>query len=539
MKKITSILTALLLSSLSIAQSIDDPVILTIDNQSFTVSEFNYIYTKNQKVKKGEKDTLYKPASLDSYMELFIDYKLKVREAKRLGYDSIPRLQNELKQYRSQLSQPYMIDTSKNEALIEEAYNRTKNEIRASHILIRLAPEASPEDTLEAYNSILSLRKRIIDGEDFTKVAKGKGGSQDPSVATNGGDLGYFAALQMVYPFEDAAFKTNVGDISMPVRTQFGYHIIKVVDKREAIGKIETAHIMIMTDSKMSKSEVEDSKIKIDEIYDLLLKGEKFEDLAIKFSDDQSSKNKGGLLPAFGAGSKQRMVPAFEENAYALQNDGDYSKPFKTNYGWHIVKRISVTPIASYQEMYRELKLKVERDERALTTKQSFINTLKTEYKFSENKKLLESLNDVIDQSILQGKWKKLNEFKNSSETLFSFENKTFTLNDFATYLLNTQRREAPQNMAIYISKKYNDFVNNEVIKYEDTQLERKHPAFKKLIQEYQDGIYIFEIMQKQIWNKASKDSLGLRNYYDMHKSKFMYPIRYKGTLYSCINKSV
>jgi len=532
MKKLQLLLLTIIFTTISIAQN-NDPVVLSIDGEDYTISEFNYIYTKNNK------NISFKKADLDNYMELFIDYKLKVREAKLLGYDTIPRLNNELKQYRSQLSQPYMIDKTKNEDLVKEAYDRTVNEIRASHILIRVSPDTSPADTLKAYNQILELRKRIIGGEDFAAVAKGKDGSQDPSAAKNGGDLGYFTALQMVYPFEDAAFKTKLGEVSMPVRTQFGYHLIKVTDKRAAKGKIETAHIMIVANDKMSKEDQDKAKVKIDEIYELLVNGDKFEDLAMKFSDDQSSKVKGGLLPAFGAGTKQRMVPEYESVAFSIENDGDYSKPFKTSYGWHIVKRVSLTPVDSYEQMYRELKLKVERDVRSQQSKLAFINTLKKEYNFKENKDLLEALNGVVNENIYQGRWKKIESFEKSNEVLFSFATEKRTLNDFAEFLLASQKREKPQNLSNYINKKYDIFVNQEITKYEDTQLEEKYPAFKTLMQEYQDGILIFEIMQKQIWNKASKDSAGLANYYASHLTDFTYPVRYKGTLYASMNKKI
>jgi peptidyl-prolyl cis-trans isomerase SurA len=531
-KNLFAIIITFVLTLVSFGQS-NDPIVLSIDGEDFTISEFNYIYTKNNK------KISYKKADLDNYMELFINYKLKVRESENLGYDTIPNLINELRQYRGQLSQPYMIDKEKNEALVKEAYDRTKYEIRASHILIRISPEATPIDTLKAYNEILAIRTRIEQGENFSAVAKGKNGSQDPSASKNGGDLGYFTALQMVYAFEDAAFNTEIGEVSMPIRTQFGFHIIKVSDKREAKGKIETAHIMILSNDQMNTDETAKAKEKINEIYELLNSGEKFEELAMKFSDDQSSKSKGGLLPAFGAGSKQRMVPVFEETAYSIENNGEYSKPFLTSYGWHIVKRISLTPIANYEEMHRELKLKVERDVRAQKTKQAFINTLKIDYTFSENKELIQDLRQILDQSIMQGKWKKIESFEKSNEALFSFANQKITLNDFAQYLLVTQRREKPQSMETYLVKKYELFVNSEITKYEDSQLETKYPAFKTLMQEYQDGILIFEIMQKQIWNKASKDSTGLSNYYNNHKGDFMYPIRYKGTLYTCSDKTI
>jgi len=531
-KNLQSLLIALAVTLTSFGQS-TDPVVLKIDNDAFSVSEFNYIYTKNNK------NISYKKNDLDTYMELFIDYKLKVKEAKRLGYDTIPRLIAELKQYRGQLSQPYMIDKAKNEALIVEAYDRTKNEIRASHILIRVIENASPADTLKGYNEVMALRTRIVGGEDFKAVAAGKGGSQDPSVEVNGGDLGYFTALQMVYPFEDAAFNTPIGDVSMPVRTKFGYHIIKTTDKRAANGKILTAHIMILANEKMSKTENVKAEEKINEIYTLLENGDKFEELAMKFSDDQSSKGKGGELPEFGASTKQRMVPLFEAAAFNIPNDGEYSKPILTSYGWHIIKRITVTPVPSYDEMYRGLKLKVERDVRAQTTKKAFISTLKKEYKFSENKTLLVGLEKIVDASIMQGKWKKIVSFTDSDKVLFSFTDKSVKLDDFATYLLENQRREKPTSIDAYILRKYETFVTSEVTRHEDSQLESKYPEFKTLMQEYQDGILIFEIMQNEIWNKASKDSAGLANYYTAHKSDFFFPTRYDGTLYTCKNKSV
>ncbi len=529
MKSIKLLLLTLGLTFGAFAQT-DDPVVLTIDGDNYHLSEFVYIYTKNNK------DASFKKKDLNEYMDLFIDYKLKVKEAKRLGYDTIPQLRNELAQYRKQLAQPYLIDKDKNEALVKEAYDRTKNEVKASHILIRIPKNASPEDTLKAYNKIMSIRKRVVEGgENFNELAKTL--SEDPSAKTNGGDLGYFTALQMVYPFEDAAFKTPVGQVSMPIRTQFGYHIIYVNDKRPAKGQIETEHIMIVSNDKMSKEEQDKAKTKIYEIYDLLKNGENFEDLAKKYSDDKQSAVKGGLLPMFGAGSRQRMVPEFEEAAFALKNDGDYSEPVKTAYGWHIIKRVKLQPIPPYDKMHKELQMKVERDVRSEVSKQSYINTLKKEYNFTENKELLNGLASALNQNVFAGRWNMPKKIGGGNKTLFSFADVNKSLNDFAKYIYNSQRRIKPTSIDEFINKKYTEFVNGTVLEYEDTQLEKKYPKFKTQMQEYQDGILIFEIMQKQIWNKASQDSAGLRNYYETHKSEFMYPVRYKGTLYTCNDK--
>jgi len=531
MKSIKLLLLTLGLTFGAFAQS-DDPVVLTIDGDNYHLSEFVYIYTKNNK------KASFKKKDLNEYMNLFVDYKLKVKEAKRLSYDTIPQLKSELGNYRKQLAQPYLIDKEKNEALVKEAYDRTKNEVRASHILVKVSQNASPEDTVKAYEKIMALRKKVVEGGvDFNELAKTS--SEDPSAKTNAGDLGYFTALQMVYPFEDAAFKTPIGQVSMPVRSQYGYHLIYVNDKRPAKGQIETEHIMIVSNDKMSEEDQAKAKTKINEIYELLKNGENFEDLAKKYSDDKQSAVKGGLLPMFGAGSRQRMVPEFEEAAFALKHDGDYSEPIQTAYGWHIIKRIKLEPIPSYEKMHKELQLKVERDVRSEVSKQSYINTLKTGYNFKENKDLLKGLNTIVNQNIFSARWNKPEKVSDGDKMLFSFADVNVTLNEFVDYIYNSQRRAKRTNIDVYLNNKYNDYVNAKVLEYEDTQLEKKYPKFKTQMQEYEDGVLIFEIMQKQIWNKASQDSAGLRNYYETHKSDFMYPIRYKGTLYTCKDKEI
>jgi peptidyl-prolyl cis-trans isomerase SurA len=333
MKKQLFAVIGLLLSFGTLAQK-QDPVLLEINGKPVTKSEFLQIYLKNNN------DPKYDKVSLDEYMELFKKFKLKVAEAEALGYDTIPKLKKELDGYKKQLALPYLIDSAKNEALVREAYDRTKTEVRASHILIRMESNASPADTLAAYNKIMGLKKRIEKGEDFGFVARSKGGSDDPSAITNGGDIGFFTAFQMVYPFEEKAYNTPVGSISEPFRTKFGYHILKVTDKRPARGTIKTSHIMVSVPKEASQEDAQNAEKKINELYDMLVNGSKFEDLASDHSDDPSTSNKGGILPPFGTGTTTRMVPVFEDAAFALKNDGDISKPVRTEYGFHIIRRL-------------------------------------------------------------------------------------------------------------------------------------------------------------------------------------------------------
>lgn len=535
MRRLHLLTFALFLSAFSFAHDDhNDPVVLTIDGEGIHTSEFLYIYTKNND------NPSFKKKDLDAYMELFINYKLKVKEAEKLGYDTIPKLKKELAQYRKQLAMPYMVDKDQNEKLIKEAYDRTVNEVRASHILIRIKPDATPKDTLAAYEKIMKLRERILNGEDFGEVAAGKGGSEDPSAAKNKGDLGYFSALQMVYPFEDAAFKNKVGDISMPIRTRFGYHIIKTHDLRPSRGKIKAAHIMVLANDEMNEADQKAAEEKINEIYDLLEKGQNFEDLAGRYSDDQSSRAKGGLLPIFGGGSKQRMVPEFEEAAFSIKEDGAYSKPVKTPYGWHIIKRIELIPVPSYDEMYRELELKVKKDIRAQSTKNSFLNKLKKQYGFKEDKKdeLLALFYSTMGNEIFQNQWKGLEDQSKSKEVIFSFKDQFYTVKDFETYLLDLNVQGAPMPIKDFIMNQYNNWSSRTMMAYEDSQLESKYPEFRSLIQEYRDGILVFEIMQNEVWNKASKDTTGIKAYYESHRTDFTYPVRYEAELYKCKDKA-
>src|SRR5690554_3117785 len=383
-----------------------DPVIITVNDQHITKSDFLRAYLKNNDNPKYDKE------SLDEYLDLYIKFKLKVAEAEALGYDTLPDLIKELNSHKDQLSHPYLIDTAKSNELINEAYERMQSEVRASHILVSVKPDASPSDTLKAYNKALELKKRIDNGEDFADVAAE---SDDPSAKTNKGDLGYFTAFQMVYPFETAAYTTPVGEISMPIRSSFGYHIIKVIDKRKARGTITTAHIMIVSKKTDARSEIENAEKKINEIYEKLQQGEEFEKLARLYSDDSGSKSRGGQLMPFGSGTNQRMVTEFEDAAFALKNDGDYSEPFSTDYGLHIVKRLDFSPLGTLKELEPQIKQKITQGDRSKISEKTFISRLKEENSFKrseEHTSELQSRPHLVCRLLLEKKKK-----KNKSQT--------------------------------------------------------------------------------------------------------------------------
>jgi peptidyl-prolyl cis-trans isomerase SurA len=530
MKKIFVLFLFGFLTQLSFAQK--EPVVMTINNKPVTKSEFLQIYTKNNPNPSFDKD------SLDRYMELFEVFKLKVAEAEALGYDTLPRLQKELEGYKKQLALPYLIDSVQNQAMVQEAYNRTATEVRCSHILIKLDPNANPKDTLAAYNRLLDLKARIEKGEDFASVAKSKLGSEDPSVANNGGDLGYFTAFQMVYPFEEKAYTTPVGSISEPFRTRFGYHILKVTDKRAARGTIKVAHLMISTGRQASTEMRQNAEKKINEIFDSLAAGASWEKMVSAYSEDANSIKKGGELPAFGSGTSQRMVLEFEDAAFALKKVGEISKPVKTQYGYHIIKLIEWTPVKSFETMRRELQAKVNKDERSKITQDSFVQKLKNQYNYTDQSaKGLLWFEAQIDSTYFMGKWKASS--LKSNKTLFTLGTQKYKQQDFAKYVEKNFRTVRKDSPAVVVRQLYGQWEKNQILAYEEALLPAKYPAYKALLQEYHDGIILYEIMQDQVWNKAVKDTAGLRMFFMENRSKYSWSERLDATIYECKDEHV
>ena len=528
MKKHFLLLSLLFISITSFGQA--DPIIMEVGKNKITKSEFLQIYLKNNPA------PVYDTKSLDEYMELFSKFKLKVAEAEALGYDTLPKLKKELDGYRKQLAAPYLIDSAKNEAMVQEAYQRTKTELRASHILVRLEPSALPADTLIAFNKIMALKTKIDKGEKFADVARLS--SEDPSAKSNFGDLGFFTAFQMVYPFEEAAYNTKIGSVSKPVRTRFGYHLINVVDSRPARGTMKTAHIMVAASKNASITDVEAAKKKIDEIYSKLEKGEKFEDLVKSYSDDPSSNSKEGVLPAFGTGTTTRMVTSFEDAAFALKKNGDFSAPIKTEYGYHIIKRVEWTDVPKFETAKKELQTKVNKDERAMKTQDSYVLKLKAAYNYkNKSKKTISWFNSNVDSTFFQGKWK-ADKLK-SDKVLFVLDGKKHTQKSFAEFLERNQRGVNKDNIPLIVKNQYVKWEKEVVLGYEESKLQEKYPDFKALINEYHDGIILYEIMTDKVWDKAMKDTVGLKSFFKENRGNYVWGNRVDAVVYECANKQI
>ncbi|MCF8231764.1 MAG: peptidyl-prolyl cis-trans isomerase [Bacteroidales bacterium] len=513
----------------------DERVVMTIEDEAITANEFLNVYNKNNNLDSKQ--------PLDEYLDLFINYKLKVKEAKNLGYDTIQKLQKELEGYRDQLAEPYLMDEEVNKELMREAYDRMRYDIRASHIMLKVSETAPPEDTLKAYNKIMDLRRQAVNGTPFSKLATKY--SEDPSarerkvqgrtVRGNKGDLGYFSVFDMVYPFETAAYNLEEGEISQPVRTKYGYHLIKVTNKHKALGRVKAAHILKMYKNAQSKEDSLEAKNKIQEIYQKLKDGADFAKLAKQESDDRSTSRKGGNLPWFGS---NRMIPEFVEAAYKLKETGDFSKPFRTSYGWHIMMLKERKGIGNFEEEKEKIKKKLSKSGRDKKSKKAFVKKIRDEYNAQSFMPAVKELEKVISNKVFSGKWD-ADTAKQMKKPVFKIGDKVYTQYDFAEYIEENQSRKKAQDLGMYLELKFKKFRDDKSIAYEDSQLEKKYPEFKSLMKEYRNGILLFELTNDKVWEKAVKDTTGLKKYYKKHKKKYMWDERADATIAILLNPEV
>jgi len=523
-------------SSIFIAQTKtanDDPVLLKINERKVTLSEFEYVYTKN-----NLNPQVIDQKSVEEYLELFINFNLKVYEAMQLGLDTHASFIDELAGYREQLAQPYLTDQEVANHLVEEALERMQHDIRASHILINLEQHASPEDTIAAWNKLMEIRQRAIDGEDFGQLAEmysddpsAKGSpatANRPAMRPNYGDLRYFNVLDMVYPFESAAYNLELGEISLPVRTNFGYHLIKLTDRIPATGRARVAHIMINLPADADENAQKQALDKINEIHHKLQDGEDFAELAQRFSDDNASARRGGELPAFTA---NRMVPEFIKAISYMSQEGEISQPLRTDFGWHIIKFFE-KQIPTEEEAIADLRNRISRDSRAHLSKDAVVQRLKKEYDFKEFKDNLEIFFSKVDESIFEGNWDK-SILTEHQKPLFQFADMIYNQQDFASYLSRVQSVRTPESIRNYVSTMYRNFYQQKLMDYEDSRLEEKYPEFRQIMREYHDGILLFELTDQKVWSKAMRDTTGLKEFFENNIDDYMWQDRFDAEIFT------
>jgi len=526
MKKLYILAVVTLLSIVASAQQ-KAPHIFTYGSDTVFRAEFERVYSKNNDV-KNKKPT---DKEISEYLDLYVKFKLKVKEAYGRQMDSNEAFIKELAGYRKQLAQPYLVDNEVTDQLIQEAYNRMLEEVNVSHILVLCAKDDLPKDTLKAYNKIAGIRKSIIDNTiSFDSSAKQN--SEDPSAKVNNGSLGYFSAFQMIYSFESMAFNTPVGQVSKIFRTVYGYHILLVKDRRKSPGEIKVAHIMTKFNN---EGEVAAAKEKIDAIYKKLQAGEKFEEMVKQFSEDYNTKAANGEMGWFKSNSQLPLN--FKETSFALKI-GEFSQPIKTDFGWHIIKKLEQKEVSPLSEQKETLKYKVSRDERSQISSKVVLERLKKENKFVPYEKELSKFSATVDTSIINGTWVPSDKSKTKT-ILFTIAGQKFTYSDFSTFISDFQTPKKSGKVDKLVKELYDTYVDKMNFAYEEDHLEEKHVDFKHLMQEYRDGILLFELTDKMVWSKSVEDTTGLKVYYEINKTKYMWGERVEAAIFDCSNEKV
>ena len=499
---------------LSNAQITENDILLTISGDPVSANEFMRVYNKNLNLVQDDSQK-----EVDSYLELFVNYKLKLAEAKALRYDKDPAYINEFKSYKNQLIQNYLTNKNVTDDLVREAYYRTENEVKAQHILVLL--DEVETDTLAAYSKIEAYRERFLN-EDFESLKKELHNGKSVFVE----DLGYFSAFKMVYNFESVAYATEVGSVSQPFRTRFGFHVVKVLDKRKSKGQVSVAHIMIANTQKDTTLVAKD---RIQELHRLLLQGEDFGELAKQFSDDKSSSIRGGELKPFKSGQINSEI--FETTAFELSPSNPISKPIQTQFGWHILKYINRKQVQSFEELQSELESRVGKDSRSQLVKAKMLEQLLAEYQIETPNSNLAKFQSNLNYNTSKNVWELPSNF-NKSQSFLNIKNQTHTYLDFLEFLnnnLKSIKKEWPTS--VVVKKQYAFFLEKSVFRYKEENLEKENKEFSYILNEYREGLLLFELMQDKIWEGAKNDSIGLQEFYNLNKQNYIWPDRIEGSV--------
>lgn len=527
MKKIM-IGLALFAGLLGLKAQDNNSTLVTIGTEQVTAQDFLKAYGKNNNLKKATE------ADLREYLELYINFKMKVREGELMQLDTSRKFKMELKQYQNQSSQQFLVDKEVTKELEEEAISRAKVNVRASHILINCSEAAQPKDTAAAYARILSIRNDILNGKiSFADAATQY--SDDPSARDmvnpqngrkhtgNKGDLGYFTVFDLIYDFESAAYKTPVGQISMPIRTKFGYHIIYVQDRIDAIQEINIAQIYISDSLAKEGKMLPATKQKLDAALKALKGGMDFEEAAIQYSEDENVGISKGVQEPFAPSRRQGD---FVRSILNLK-EGEYSEPIASQNGWHIIKLINLMPVVIDDDIEYQLKSKLNRDSRAYKSKDSFIAKLKKEYNYTEpgRKSAFKLFLKNMPPEFFQTKDADLSQVKGIEKLkpMATFADVTISAAEYAKYLTRFRGvRVTPDQFENFLQERFNIFAQEKIMKYENEHLMEKYPELKELVQEFHDGMVLFEINTNKVWAAAVQDSLGLEEYYNSHLSQYV-----------------
>ena len=497
--------------------------LFTYANHTVTTTEFLNAYNKNKTA------TTDSAEALQNYLNLYINYKLKVQAAKDMHLDTLPSLVADLQNFRSQVQDGYLNDEKEVQQLVDEAFNRSQKDI---HVVYYFVPTDENTDSLEALKAINDISKELKANksveENFQKTSK---------IKFEKGDLGFITVFSLPYEFENIVYGLKQGQPSIPYHSKKGWYIFLNKDERKAVGKITIAQILFAVPPG-DNLQKEKAKRLADSVYNALKNGSDFAKLAKQFSDDRTTFMNGGLIPEFGTG---KYDSAFENHAFCLKNDNDISEPFETKFGYHIIKRISATPVPSTKKdeafMYN-LKQQVLNDPRVEITKQKFIAEILPKIGYKKNQLNEENLWRFTDSFLADHKNLSIGNI-NENTNLFSFNNgEKVKVADWIIYLKNSNNVIAQGSNQSY-KKAFAEFVNASSISNYASRLENYNPSFKAQLNEFKEGNMLFEIMQRKVWSKASTDTGGLRNFYNSNKEKYFWKRSAEAIIFSCSNKLV
>ena len=478
---------------------LENNILFKVNDSLVYVDEFNRVYNKNIDLidENNQKD-------FESYLELFINYKLKLAEAYDLGLQNDPKYKSELNKYVKQLQNTYLTDRETEDKFLREAYERTKYEVNVSHVLIRI--DENDNDTIDVYNKLNNLRGPFLNSSinDF----KNSNLENEELIIEN---LGYFSAFKMIYKFENMAYNTSVGEVSMPFRSRFGFHILKVNDKRPSLGEVTVGHIMTYK-NKPNAFE------RITNISDSLNNGVSFEYLAKKYSDDKNSSFKGGRLNPFSSG-QINSIP-FENAAFELDKKNNISKPIETKYGWHIIKFYSKKNVQKFDEIKYELLNKLKKSSRFSMVSDSFYDFLINRYGLNFQNNNLDYFISILDPSYFKGEWV-IPESIDEEKILIKILDRNLKFIDFATFLEDNQRKTSVTPYQKLISDQYKSFIKYNALEVYKNNLESENSDYKYVIKEYREGLLLFNLMQDKIWTVRDSDSTKLKMYFDDNKNKY------------------
>lgn len=485
----------------------NNEVIFTINNKNVYLSEFKEALNKSNIENKNDKEACQK------FLNQFIEFKLKVFEAEKQGLNKKAEILSQVKAFKKNLILPYLTDKQYVEKLAHEAYQRMKTEYHVRQILIRVSAYAAPKDTMVAYDRALSVKKKLLSGENFESIALSV--SDAFNTPLNKGDLWYIGPFKLPYKIENYIYSNPKSKISAPIRSKLGYHIIEILDKRPYQGSIKVAHIMIALPLDTAKNEQEKARIKINEVYQKLLDGQDFKQLAIQYSDDKGAAISGGELPFIETGD---MEHEFERACFNLTSDGAFSKPVKTSYGWHIIKRISKQDLPPFTELKDKIEKKVIKSERGELAKEQALQSIKSNYNFKDYHDFF-GIFEILDSTIFEGVWKKP-EFAELNEKMFEFNNRVYYQKDFVNFLESNQGKMFPIPISTYVKIKYDDFIEEVLFDFEAKQIETGNPYIYSRLREFEENILAYKIFEKEVVSKYS-ETAKIENYYNKHKQDY------------------